>query len=204
MFLVLPLAFFWWQNRSELGARRAVYLALAPSGLLAYSTFLWLRFGDPLLFLREQAEWGRGFGGVAGSLAAAVEAAAENARALLAPGAYQPFGLERLLVVLSGTNYLLNLLALLFAVALVAVAAKRLPADLTLYAAALALVPVFFGSESNPLMGLPRYLLAAFPLFVALGTLLEGRRLLLAAWVAAGALLSLPLVALFVNWYFVA
>jgi hypothetical protein len=54
----------------------------------------------------------------------------------------------------------------------------------------------------SPLMALPRYLLAAVPLFVALGTLLEDRRLL-AAWIAGSALLSLPLVALFVNWYFV-
>ena len=51
-------------------------------------------------------------------------------------------------------------------------------------------------------MGLPRYLLAAFPLFVALGMLLQDRRLQ-AAWVAGSALISLPLVALFVNWYYV-
>ena len=51
-------------------------------------------------------------------------------------------------------------------------------------------------------MSLPRYLLVAFPLFVALGTLLKNR-LLLTAWVVGSALLSLSLVALFVNWYYV-
>jgi hypothetical protein len=71
-----------------------------------------------------------------------------------------------------------------------------------LYAAALALIPAFFGSKNDPLMSLPRYLLVAFPLFVALGTLLKNR-LLLTAWVAGSALLSLSLVALFVNWYYV-
>jgi hypothetical protein len=90
----------------------------------------------------------------------------------------------------------------MFAVALIATASRRLPLDLTLYAAALALIPALFGTKDDPLMGLPRYLLAAFPLFMALGTLLEDRRLR-AVWVTGSALLSLPPVALFVNWYFV-
>ena len=55
----------------------------------------------------------------------------------------------------------------------------------------------------DPLLSLPRYLLVAFPLFVALATLLADRRFLLIAWIGGSALLSLPLVALFVNWYVV-
>ncbi|SFO48667.1 hypothetical protein SAMN05216207_106719 [Pseudonocardia ammonioxydans] len=157
----------------------------------------------PLLFVHDQAEWGRSYGGVADWLGRAVTAAAMNVHTLAEPGAFQLFGLQRLLLALSSSAYLLNLLCFVFAVALVAVAARRLPVDLTLYAAALALLPAFFGSKGDPLMGLPRYLLAAFPLFVALGTLLKNRSLL-TAWVAGSALLSLSLVALFVNWYYVA
>ena len=163
---------------------------------------MWFHSGNPLLFVQEQAKWGRSYGGVTGSLVGAVDAATGNVHTLLEPGVYRPFGVERLLIVLGGTNYLFNLLCLMFAFALVAVAATRLPLDLTLYAAALVLTAAFFGTKENPLMGLPRYVLAAFPLFVALGTLLEDRRLQV-AWVASSALLSLPLVALFVNWYFV-
>jgi hypothetical protein len=203
VFLVIPLVACWWRDRARYGARGAFSLALAPSGLAAYCLFLWLCSGNPLLFLREQAEWGRSYGGVVGSLVGAVRAAGEDARTLVAPGALQPVGVERLLIVLSGANNVLNLLFLVFAAAMVAVAAQRLPLDLTLYAAALALTPAFFGTKTGPLMGLPRYLLAAVPLFAALGTLLQDRRLL-AAWIAVSALFSLPLVALFVNWYFVA
>jgi hypothetical protein len=202
VFLLIPLAAAWWHDRARLGARGVVCVALAPSGLAAYSLYLWLRSGDPLLFVHDQAEWGRSYGGEADSLGRAVTAAAMNVHTLVEPGAFQPFGLERLLLALSGTAYLLNLLCFVFAVALVAVAARRLPADLMLYAAALALIPAFFGSKNDPLMSLPRYLLVAFPLFVALGTLLKNR-LLLTAWVAGSALLSLSLVALFVNWYYV-
>jgi hypothetical protein len=109
VFLLIPLAASWWCNRARLGTRGAFYLALAPSGLAAYSVFLWLRSGNPLLFLHEQAEWGRSYGGVTGSLVGAVAAAVRSVRMLVEPGVYQPFGVGRLLIVLSGTNYLLKL-----------------------------------------------------------------------------------------------
>jgi hypothetical protein len=202
VFLLVPLAAEWWRNRQAFGWR-AVYLALAPSGLLAYAAYLWARFGDPLLFLSELARWDRGFGGVFGPFASAAALAVENVRPLLDPGTYRPLGVERLFVVFSGLNNLCNLLFLVFALAALALAAKKLPWHLTAYALALVLVPVFFGTESNPLMGLPRYVLVAFPLFIALGAWLGDRRVV---WglVALSAALSLPFVALFVNWYFVA
>jgi hypothetical protein len=202
VFLLVPLAAEWWRNRQAFGWR-AVYLALAPSGLLTYAAYLWTRFGDPLLFLSEQSRWDRGFGGVFGPFASAAALAAENVRPLLDPGTYRPLGFERLIVVFSGLNNLCNLLFLVFALAALALAARKLPWHLAAYALALVLAPVFFGTESNPLMGLPRYVLVAFPLFIALGAWLGDRRVL---WglVAVSAALSLPFVALFVNWYFVA
>jgi hypothetical protein len=202
IFLLIPLALAWWRDRAVLGWR-VVYLAVAPSGLFAYSCFLWLRFGEPLLFLSAQGAWGRSFGGLVGSAVAAGRAAGKSARPLLDPGTYQPLSFEKVLLVLSGTNYLYNALFLLFAVIVLVAGIKHLPAELSLYAATLVLVPAFFGASSNPLMGEPRYLLVAFPLFIVLGIVLQSRRLL-AAWVAVSALCSLPFVALFVNWYFVA
>lgn len=41
--------------------RRAGWLLLAPAGLLAFSAFQWLRFGDPLAFVHVQAAWNRSF-----------------------------------------------------------------------------------------------------------------------------------------------
>jgi hypothetical protein len=52
-------------------------------------------------------------------------------------------------------------------------------------------------------MGLPRYVLVAFPLFVVLGVLLQECRLL-GVWLASSAAASLVLCALFVTWRFVA
>jgi hypothetical protein len=99
-----------------------------------------------------------------------------------------------------------NLLFLLLAVGLVVLGAavwRVLPLGLAGYALLLTVAPAFFGTESVPLMGMPRYVLVAFPLFIVLGVLLADRRLL-AGWVAASAALSLVFVSLFVGWWFVA
>lgn len=202
LFLVIPLAFEWWQHRGERNWRVA-YLALAPSGLLAYMAYLWWRFGDPLLFYSEQTQWERSFAGPLGALVNAVTQAAKSLRTLLDPAAYESFSFGQLVYVLSGTNYLYNLLFLTLALTLLAIGMRYLPSGLAAYALALVLVPALFGTEENPLMGMPRYLIVAFPLFVVLGVLLKDWRLL-AGWVATSATVSLALCALFVGWYYVA
>jgi hypothetical protein len=52
-------------------------------------------------------------------------------------------------------------------------------------------------------MGIPRYVLAAFPIFIVLG-LLTRKKLLFAAWLIFSAIVSIILCALFVSWRFVA
>jgi hypothetical protein len=52
-------------------------------------------------------------------------------------------------------------------------------------------------------MGTPRYILVAFPIFIALG-LLSSNRWLFRGWLLLSAILSLMLCALFVSWRFVA
>jgi hypothetical protein len=79
----------------------------------------------------------------------------------------------------------------------------RLPRGLAGYAALVAFLPAFFGTAQSPLMGFPRYVIVAFPLFIALGLVLKNRALL-AIWLVASGLLSLALCAMFVSWRFVA
>jgi hypothetical protein len=54
-----------------------------------------------------------------------------------------------------------------------------------------------------PLMGIPRYVLVAFPIFLVLG-LLARKKLLFAGWLIMSIIVSLILCALFVSWRFVA
>ena len=78
-----------------------------------------------------------------------------------------------------------------------------LPLDLSAYAFLMVLPAVFFGTPQFPLMGMPRYVLIAFPIFIVLGVLLENRRRL-GLWLALSAASSLVFCALFVTWRFVA
>ena len=202
LLLLVPLAFEWWHNRQEYG-RRGVYIALVPTGLVAYMVHLWWRFGDPLLFYNAQAAWGREPPGSFNPIAGAFRLAYKNVQALVDPENYEPFGFQRLIYVLSGTNYLYNLVFLVLALALMIAGWRVVPSGLKAYAFALLAVPILFAPPDNPLMSTPRFILVAFPLFIVLGTLLKDRRLL-AGWLIVSVGASLLFTALFVGWFFVA
>lgn len=59
-----------------------------------------------------------------------------------------------------------NLAFLIFAVIVLIVGLRLLPLGLSAYAFLLVVPPVFLGTEDIPLMGMPRYVLVAFPLFI--------------------------------------
>lgn len=202
VFLLIPLVWEWWQDRRGYGWR-AAYFALAPTGLAAYMVYLWWRFGDPLLFQAEQASWGRAPIWTTNASTEAFRLAYENARALFDPANYEPFGFDRLVIVLSGQNYLFNLLFFLFSLAIFAVGWRLLPAEFGTYGVALVVVSVLSPPLDNPLMSIPRYVLVAFPLFIVLGALLKDWRLLV-GWLLVSTVISLMFTALFVGWYFVA
>ena len=80
---------------------------------------------------------------------------------------------------------------------------RYLPLSLSIYGLLLVAPATLFGTPGSPLMGTPRYVLVAFPIFIVLG-LLANNRLLFGAWLASSTLASLILCALFVSWRFVA
>jgi hypothetical protein len=80
---------------------------------------------------------------------------------------------------------------------------RDLPPDLALYALLLVFPAALFGTPQNPLMGAPRYVLVAFPLFIVLGLLHRNRPVFVTGLVLSS-LLSLVFCALFVSWRFVA
>jgi hypothetical protein len=74
---------------------------------------------------------------------------------------------------------------------------------LSLYTLLLIISAVSYGKPATPLMGFPRYILVAFPLFITLATLLEDRRAM-GTWLSFSAAVSLVFCAFFVSWRFVA
>jgi mannosyltransferase PIG-V len=202
VFLLVPLAYEWFRNAREY-RWRGVYLALAPSGLALYAAYLWWRFGDPLLFYTQQSRWGREATGPLDTLLGALTRGGQGIAGLFSPRLWADPSLGRVADALAAANNAYNLIFLGLALALLAAGLRVLPPDLSAYAFLLILPPTLFGTPQGPLMGLPRYVLVAFPLFIVLGVLLRDRRLL-GGWLVLSTIFSLVLCALFVTWRFVA
>ncbi len=201
IFLLLPLAYEWMRNAGYYRWRIG-YLALAPSGLIVYMGYLWWRFGEPLLFYTEQKDWNREATGPADAIALSFKQAREGLRQAFAPDTF-PEASGRLLdrIVLTGNAQ--NLALLLLAVVVIVAGLRILPSGLSAYAFLVAVVPALFGTPDSPLMGVSRYVLVAFPIFIVLGALLKNRWML-TAWLVVSAAASLVLCALFVTWRYVA
>lgn len=202
IFLLAPLAYEWFRNRG-LYRWRGLYLALAPSGLVAYAAYLWLRFGDPILFYTDQQKWGREPAGPLATIAKAWQSAVEGSGRLLDPRLLSDPSLANLANHLAGAANLYNLLFFLFALVVLLAGLRDLPPDLALYAFLLVLPAALFGTPQSPLMGAPRYILVAFPLFIVLGLLTKNRPVFVAG-LFLSTVLSLVFCALFVTWRFVA
>ena len=200
--LIVPLAYEWIGNMDRY-RWRGLYLALVPFGLFAYMGYLRARFGDPLLFYTAQEDWGREATGPLATAGRAWISAVEGSGRLMDPGLWTDPTLGNLANHLAGAGNLTNLAFLVFAVAILLAGSRDLPPSLTLYGLLLIAPATLFGTPQSPLMGTPRYILASFPIFIALG-LLSKNTWLFRGWLLLSAILSLMLCALFVSWRFVA
>jgi hypothetical protein len=206
VFLVVPLAYEWLRGGAGRGYgwwRGMACLALAPSGLLWYAAYLWLRSGNLFLFYSAQSYWSRRPTDPLTFVTDVFVEAYEGLMGLFRPQPLADSALEDLMDRLNGTTDVYNLLFLLFAVALLLWGLRVLPVSLSAYAFLLIVPAIFFGKPSTPLMGFPRYVLVAFPLFIVLAVLLKNRRTL-AFWLVLSVTLSLVFCAEFVSWRFVA
>ena len=200
--LLIPLFLEWMRHRREFGARGILGLALVPLGLAGYAAFLWARFGDPLVFVRQQGEyWGRELANPISTARDAWRTAREGAWYLLDPAAL--FVSADPTPALDASNTL-NLVFLVFFLAVAVVAIFVLPPRLSMYSFVLVLLPVLTPSSSFPLMSQPRFVLGAFPMFLVLGYLLSRNRVALVLWLILSGGLGVALTTLFTTWRWVA
>ena len=202
VFLVAPLMYEWIKY-IERFRWRGIYLLLAPGGLLAYMGYLWVRFGDPLLFYSAQESWGRQATGPLDTASRAWRSAVEGAGRLFDPGLWAHPSLGNVANHIAGAGNFFNVAFFVFAVVVLLAGLRDLPLSLTVYGLLLVAPATLFGTPGSPLMGTPRYVLVAFPIFIVL-TLLFRNRLLLGGWLVMSTLISLALCGLFVSWRFVA
>jgi Dolichyl-phosphate-mannose-protein mannosyltransferase len=200
--LLLPLLSEWLRYRREFGLRGLAGVALVPAGLLGYAAFLWGRFGNPLVFASQQDEyWGREFTNPFTTLGDAWQAARDGARYLFDP--------ETLFLNTSATPALdasntLNFAFLILFLFLLAIGFVVLPPGLSLYNLFVVLLPVLTPAPAFPLMSLPRFMLAAFPVFLVLGYLLTRARPVLVLWLLLSTGTGVALTTLFTTWRWIA
>ena len=148
---------------------QGLYLAFAPSGLIVYMGYLWLKFGDPLLFYSSQKYWKREATGPLVTASRAWDMAVEGANVLHDPGLWAHPDVRGLADHLERANSVYNLAFLIFAVVVLLAGVRELPLSLTIYSLLLILPPALYGTPDDPLMGIPRYVLVAFPISSCLG-----------------------------------
>ena len=197
--LLIPLGYEWLRNQREFGWRGLWEIGLVPTGLLGYMTFLWIRFENPLIFFSAQETfWRRELTDPATALQMAWTKAREGLSHLLDPATLflDPRGGDAVLEAYNTISFAFLVLLLV----LVTIGIIVLPPKLSVYTSLVTLLPVLTPNPDIPLMGLPRYALGAFPLFLILGYLLSHSRLALYLWLIISSCLGMAFTALFVTW----
>ena len=200
--LLIPLGYEWLRGRDEFGLRGLAYLGLVPLGLVAYVGFLWVRFGEPLIFVNEQTTyWGRGFRSPISTLDYAWRTAVWGADHFLHPA--RLFIAQAPDYAFEASN-VVNLIFLAVFLYLAGAGLLGLPPGLSVYALVLVLQPILAPSSYVPLMSMPRFVLAAFPVFLIAGFLLSRTRYGLAVYLIASSAAGIVLVSLFTTYRWVA
>jgi hypothetical protein len=185
----------WPRPASPRAVARLAPLLLLPAALGAYMLYLEHRFGDPLTFanveeiywLRDTATLGP-LGGLWESVAAAWHGAAELLLHLPRASGFDEGFPDRDRFAIWNV---LHLLVLAAAVWLTWIVWRRLGSALAAYALAVNVLLVTATVDVFPLASLPRYLIANFPLFIALAVVTRDRprahEIVVASFAAIGA-----------------
>lgn len=146
IFLIIPFVFA--------ARRRSWALVIAPMGLFIYMMYLWKSVGDPLAFFHVQAAFGAGRSG--GELIVLPQVLWRYAMIFMT---VPPVDLLYHIAILEFLSFVLGMILLIVAWR------KRYDAAILFYSACVLILPTLTGTFSS----MPRYLLAAFPLFGVLG-----------------------------------
>lgn len=133
--------------------KKKYFVFLIPLGLIFYMLFLYINFGNPLLFLTSQEIFGQG---------------RTSTSIVLPPQVLYRY--LKILITSSGLplfNAVFELLATLFAFLLLLLNLKVLKREWLIFSLSSLLVPALTGT----LTSMPRYALVAFPIFITLANL---------------------------------
>jgi hypothetical protein len=203
--MVVPLALLWWEQAPRRG-RDLAWVALVPAGLAAFCGWLALHGLDGTTPFHAQDLWLRHFAGPFVAAWDGAVAAWDGARQLLSgsrtPVTFTAAGGDPFVA----AAHNLELFAALLAVipALVGVV-RRLPPAYAAYVVCALALPLSYPVAPQPLMSLPRFELALFPLFMWLGAwLADGGACRRWAVLGGSTALCVWVTAAFATWHWVA
>jgi Mannosyltransferase (PIG-V) len=163
----------WWRPRFPIRPEMA-WLALVPAGLAAYLGYLLVAHGDALVpFRAANQDWGHSFGPPLASIVKAIGRVPADLRAVLGRnttpiGPGDPLSWQ--------SRNLIDVAFLGLAVAGLAVAWSRVPRVYVIFAMVQLAEVTSFPTGTEPMIGLARYMLPMFALFVGAGAYLAERR----------------------------
>jgi Mannosyltransferase (PIG-V) len=207
--LLVPMAVYYYQRRGWRLRRTdadVANLLMVAEGLLVWMTYLSVTFGKPLLFAHVQEQWRRAFLWPNFTIARALEGGIEGLRQLLSRQYIDLYWqvLNPHDAYSVATANLIGLASLVVALLCLFYAARRLPPAYSLYGAAAALFPLFFPARFVPLLSYPRFILVAFPLFIAMAAFTRDKPRAHAAITVTMLLGSVALTAMFAIFAWVA
>jgi hypothetical protein len=152
----VPLIFEWIAQGGIKEPRerwRGPYLAIAPAGLIVYMGYLWIKFGDPLLFYSSQKYWKREAAAPLDTATRAWATAVEGVNILRDLGLWAHPAAQNFADHLERANSFFNLAFLIFAVVVLLAGVRKLPLSLTIYSLLLIVPPALFGTTGCPAYG---------------------------------------------------
>jgi hypothetical protein len=185
--------------------RDVLWLGLLPAGVILYALCLALAGGDALAPFHAQDVWGRHFAGPYLAVWDGAQAAFEGARQLLSfqrQHLYFPVSSGSPFV--SAGHNLLLFAFLIAAVPAVLGVLRTLPLAYGAYVIAALALPLSYPVSDQPLMSLPRFLVALFPLNIWFASWLAARPRAQRPALVLSAVLMACFAAQFATWHWVA
>jgi hypothetical protein len=187
----------WWRPRFRI-ERDVAWLALVPVGLVAYLGYLLVAHDAPLApFRAAHLYWAHSFGPPLGAIVDGFGRMPADLRSLIS-GATMPIGPGDPLSWQS--RNLIDDFFLLVAIVGVAMAWKRVPRVYVIYGILQLVQVTSFPAGSEPMIGLPRYTLAMFALFMGAGAYLAERRTAARVTLAISSVLLVAFSGLWAYW----
>jgi hypothetical protein len=204
--LLIALPVLAWRRPDRSKALLQLGVAL-PIGAL-YPLYLWIRTGDPFVFMTAQHEgWGRRVGtlgpltGIGRGLAAGFQGVRQLIAGPEATHRYWNWSTDTTVPRAAALSVLFALSLIVFSW-LAVVAWRRLGAAYGLFSVISLLIPLSAPTMRWPLLSLPRFGLTIFPLFIALA-LIGARRTAHTAIVWTSAALAVVVITQWATFYFV-